>query len=91
MKQVIVDKLCELLPEAAEVFVPPEGTDPSDYWSYGHHSSQVYGFAYQALNRRMKAIGVEIPGPEELMPGPCDFSGLAPSSRIDAEAARLPV
>ena len=36
----------------------------------------------------MKAIGIEIPGPEELMPGPCDFGGLAPRSRIDAEAAQ---
>jgi ribonucleoside-diphosphate reductase beta chain len=83
MKKVIVDKLCELLPEAAKVFVPPKEDDPTDFWSYGHHSSQVYGFAYQALNRRMKMIGVEIPSAEELMPGPCDFSGLDERSRID--------
>ncbi|HZA59219.1 MAG TPA: SCP2 sterol-binding domain-containing protein [Solirubrobacterales bacterium] len=82
MKQVIVDRLCELLPEAAKVFVPPQETNSRAYWSYGQHSSQVYGFAYQALNRRMKMIGVEIPGPEELMPGPVDFSGLDERSRI---------
>jgi ribonucleoside-diphosphate reductase beta chain len=76
MKQVILDTLEKLLPEAAKVFVPPEADDPADFVSYGHHSSQVYGFAYQALKRRMAAIGIEIPGPEVLMPGPVDFSGL---------------
>jgi ribonucleoside-diphosphate reductase beta chain len=86
MKKVIVDKLCELLPESAEVFVPPQEDDPADFWSYGHHSSQIYGFSYQALKRRMKAIGIEIPGPEELMPGPCDFSGLDERSRLDKPA-----
>jgi ribonucleoside-diphosphate reductase beta chain len=77
MKQVILRRLTELLPKAAEVFCPPEADDPSDFFSYGHHSSQIYGFAYQALKRRMAAIGVEIPPPEELMPGPVDFGGLA--------------
>jgi len=76
MKEVVLRRLTELLPKAAEVFCPPEADDPSDFVSYGHHSSQVYGFAYQTLNRRMKAIGIEIPPPEELMPGPVDFSGL---------------
>jgi ribonucleoside-diphosphate reductase beta chain len=76
MKQVIVRTLEQLLPKAAEVFMPPEADDPADFTSYGHHSSQVYGFAYQALKRRMAAIGIEIPGPERLMPGPVDFGGL---------------
>ncbi len=76
MKGVILRRLEELLPEAAVVFMPPEADDPTDFTSYGHHSSQVYGFAYQALQRRMKMIGIEIPGPEQLMPGPVDFSGL---------------
>src|SRR4051794_26797579 len=77
MKGVILRRLEELLPEAAKVFVPPEADDPSDFVSYGHHSSQIYGFAYQALKRRMAAIGIEIPPPEQLMPGPVDFGGLA--------------
>jgi ribonucleoside-diphosphate reductase beta chain len=76
MKQVIIRRLEELLPRAAEVFMPPEADDPSDFVSYGHHSSQVYGFAYQALKRRMAMIGIEIAGPERLMPGPVDFGGL---------------
>jgi ribonucleoside-diphosphate reductase beta chain len=86
MKQVIVGTLEKLLPKAAEVFCPPEADDPSDFVSYGHHSSQVYGFAYQALKRRMSAIGVEIPPPERLMPGPVDFGGLAERRVIAAEA-----
>jgi ribonucleoside-diphosphate reductase beta chain len=87
MKDVIVRRLTELLPKAAEVFNPPESDDPTDFFSYGHHSSQIYGFAYQALQRRMKMIGIEIPPPEELMPGPVDFSGLAERRVLAAEAS----
>jgi ribonucleoside-diphosphate reductase beta chain len=87
MKGVIVRRLEELLPKAAEVFCPPEADDPSDFVSYGHHSSQIYGFAYQALKRRMAAIGIEIPPPERLMPGPVDFGGLAERRVLAQEAA----
>jgi ribonucleoside-diphosphate reductase beta chain len=87
MKDVIVRRLEELLPKAGEVFCPPEADDASDFVSYGHHSSQIYGFAYQALKRRMAAIGVEIPPPERLMPGPVDFSGLAERRVLAEEAA----
>jgi ribonucleoside-diphosphate reductase beta chain len=77
MKDIVLRTLTTLLPQAAEVFVPPEADDPSDFVSYGHHSSQIYGFAYQALKRRMAAIGIEIPAPEDLMPGPVSFEGLS--------------
>ena len=87
MKGVVLRRLEELLPKAAEVFCPPEADDPSDFVSYGHHSSQIYGFAYQALKRRMAAIGIEIPPPERLMPGPVDFGGLAEQRVLAAEAA----
>jgi ribonucleoside-diphosphate reductase beta chain len=87
MKQVILRRLTELLPKAAEVFCPPEADDPSDFFSYGYHSSQTYGFAYQALKRRMAAIGIEIPPPEELMPGPVDFGGLAERRLLAEEGA----
>jgi ribonucleoside-diphosphate reductase beta chain len=86
MKGVILRRLEELLPKAAEVFCPPEADDPSDFVSYGHHSSQIYGFAYQALKRRMAAIGIEIPPAEQLMPGRVDFSGLAERRVLAAEA-----
>jgi ribonucleoside-diphosphate reductase beta chain len=87
MKAVILRRLEELLPKAAEVFCPPEADDPSDFVSYGHHSSQVYGFAYQALKRRMAAVGIEIAPPERLMPGPVDFGGLAERRVLAEEAA----
>jgi ribonucleoside-diphosphate reductase beta chain len=87
MKKVVLGRLEELLPKAAEVFCPPEADDPSDFFSYGHHSSQIYGFAYQALKRRMAAIGIEIPPPDQLMPGPVDFSGLAERRVLAEEAA----
>jgi ribonucleoside-diphosphate reductase beta chain len=87
MKGVILRRLEELLPQAAEVFCPPESDDPSDFFSYGHHSSQIYGFAYQALKRRMGMIGVEIGPPEELMPGPVDFGGLAERRVLAEESA----
>jgi ribonucleoside-diphosphate reductase beta chain len=87
LKDVVLRRLTELLPKAAEVFCPPEAEDASDFVSYGHHSSQIYGFAYQALKRRMAAIGIEIPPPEELMPGPVDFGGLAERRVLAAESA----
>jgi len=76
MRKVVLDTLERLLPRAAEVFAPPEADNPREFTSYAYHSSQVYGFAYTALKRRMTAIGIEIPGPERLMPGPIDPQGL---------------
>jgi ribonucleoside-diphosphate reductase beta chain len=76
MRDVVLSTLTHLLPRAAEVFAPPDVEDPSDFTSYAYHSSQVYGYAYMALKRRMKTIGIEIPPPEELMPGPIDPAGL---------------
>jgi ribonucleoside-diphosphate reductase beta chain len=76
MRTLVLDTLERLLPRAAEVFAPPEVESAREFTSYAYHSSQVYGFAYMALKRRMKAIGIEIPGPEVLMPGPIDPQGL---------------
>jgi ribonucleoside-diphosphate reductase beta chain len=76
MKGVVLRTLERLLPRAAEVFAPPEAESVSEFVSYGYHSSQIYGFAYTALARRMRAIGIEIPPPERLMPGPVDPAGL---------------
>ena len=76
MRSLVVATIERLLPRAAEVFAPPQAEGPEDFHSYGYHSSQVYGFAYEALRRRMRAVGVEIPGPERLMPGPIDPRGL---------------
>ena len=87
MKQVVLDTLERLLPRAAEVFAPPEVDSPVEFTSYAYHSSQVYGFAYMALKRRMTAIGIEIPGPDRLMPGPIDPQGLEGPGVRSADAA----
>jgi ribonucleoside-diphosphate reductase beta chain len=88
MRALVLETLERLLPRAAEVFAPPEVDSAREFTSYAYHSSQVYGFAYMALKRRMKAIGIEIPGPEVLMPGPIDPQGLdGPGVRETAPAA----
>lgn len=71
-RDLIERKIAELVPAAAHIFVPPGTEDPSDFVSFDYHSSEIYGFAYRALKRRMAVVGVDIPPPEELMPGPID-------------------
>ena len=76
-RELIVRKITELVPVACHVFVPPGTKDPSDFMSYDYHSSEIYGFAYRALKRRLAVIGVEAPPPEVLMPGPIDRPAMA--------------
>ncbi len=53
-------KLMELLPIASTVLVP-QGVDPSEEWEMvGYKSSEINRFAFNALNRRLKAIGVPL-------------------------------
>jgi ribonucleoside-diphosphate reductase beta chain len=91
MREVILRTLTGLLPEAARVFCPPQVDDASDFVSYDYHSSQVYGFAYNALKRRMDVIGVEIPQPEELMPGPINPNGLDAAIELPVDLAPIRV
>ncbi|HKG91592.1 MAG TPA: hypothetical protein VKA84_06875, partial [Gemmatimonadaceae bacterium] len=74
----------ELVPRAIHVFKPPYVDDASDFWSYGYHSSHIYGFAYRKLKRRLGVLGLEAPPAEVLMPGPL----AAPE---EARAAGAPV
>jgi ribonucleoside-diphosphate reductase beta chain len=69
-RKLIEDKVAELVPKAAYVLVPPHAEDPSDFVSYDYTSAELYGYAYRALKRRMAVVGVEVPPPEDLMPGP---------------------
>jgi ribonucleoside-diphosphate reductase beta chain len=78
-RDLITQKISELVPIACHVFVPPGTEDPSDFMSYDYHSSEIYGFAYRALKRRLAVIGVEAPPPDELMPGPIDRPGMVPA------------
>jgi ribonucleoside-diphosphate reductase beta chain len=59
------ETLTELLPVAAGVLVP-KGKDPAQPWTLlGYSSEEVNGFAFSALTRRLKAIGVSLaPGQE---------------------------
>jgi ribonucleoside-diphosphate reductase beta chain len=51
--------LGELLPIASGVLVPP-GQDPNDWELLGYTSEQVNKFAFTALTRRLKVIGVPL-------------------------------
>jgi ribonucleoside-diphosphate reductase beta chain len=56
-------KLVDLLPVASGVLVP-KGADPNDWEMLGYTSAQVNEFAFKALSRRLKAIGVPLAAPE---------------------------
>jgi ribonucleoside-diphosphate reductase beta chain len=57
----IQDRLAELLPVAAGVLVP-KGKDPFGEWELlGYSSTEVNEFAFTALTRRLKVIGVGLP------------------------------
>jgi ribonucleoside-diphosphate reductase beta chain len=68
----IVNRVAELVPRAAHVFVPPYADNAKEFVSYGYTSQEVYGYAYRSLKRRMGVLGLECPPAEELMPGPID-------------------
>ena len=59
LRRRIAERLIELLPTTAGVLVPP-GADPNDFELLGYSSDQVNGFAFTALNRRLKVIGVDL-------------------------------
>jgi len=62
LAQRMQDTLAELLPVAAGVLVP-KGKDPFGDWELlGYTSDEVNTFAFTALKRRLKVIGVALPG-----------------------------
>jgi ribonucleoside-diphosphate reductase beta chain len=67
---IIEQRVHELVPKAVRVFVPPYAESAESFVSYGYDSTQIYGYAYRALKRRLGVIGLECPPAEELMPGP---------------------
>ncbi|HEX8052450.1 MAG TPA: ribonucleotide-diphosphate reductase subunit beta [Thermoleophilaceae bacterium] len=66
---IVMRRVEELVPKAMHVFCPPYVDSAADFVTYGYHSSQIYGFAYRRLQRRMQIIGLECPPAEDLMPG----------------------
>jgi ribonucleoside-diphosphate reductase beta chain len=60
-KQVVQDKVMELLPLAAGVLVPPGYNLGDEYEFFGYTSQEQNEFAFTALTRRLKVIGVGLP------------------------------
>jgi ribonucleoside-diphosphate reductase beta chain len=61
LAQPIQDKLAELLPIAASVLVPPGLRLGDSYELLGYSSDEVNQYAFTALSRRLKVIGVGLP------------------------------
>ena len=57
----VQDKLMELLPVAAEVLVPPGYSLGDDYTVFGYTAQEQNEYAFSALSRRLKVIGVGLP------------------------------
>jgi ribonucleoside-diphosphate reductase beta chain len=57
----IQDRLAETLPAAAGVLVPPQYQLGDDYEYLGYSSQAINEFAFVALSRRLKVIGVGLP------------------------------
>jgi ribonucleoside-diphosphate reductase beta chain len=57
----VQDTLMELLPTAAGVLVPPGYSLGDDYEFFGYTSKEQSEFAFTALTRRLKVIGVGLP------------------------------
>jgi len=59
LRRRIQEKLFELIPIAAGVLVPT-GQDPENYSILGYDSEETNGYAFTALTRRLKVIGVSL-------------------------------
>jgi ribonucleoside-diphosphate reductase beta chain len=59
LRRRIQEKLFELVPIAAGVLVPT-GQDPENYSILGYSSEETNGYAFTALTRRLKVIGVSL-------------------------------
>ncbi len=53
-------RLQELLPIASGVLVPKGADDPNDWEMLGYTAAEINEFAFKALTRRLKAIGVPL-------------------------------
>jgi ribonucleoside-diphosphate reductase beta chain len=57
----VQDKLTESLPSAAGVLVPPGFEVGDDYTYLGYTNEEMDGYAFTALSRRLKVIGIGLP------------------------------
>jgi ribonucleoside-diphosphate reductase beta chain len=58
LRRRIAERVRELIPLAAAVLVPP-GADPEHYAILDYSSEETNTFAFNALNRRLKVIGID--------------------------------
>ena len=58
LRRRITECIAELIPLAAGVLVPP-GADPEDYAILDYTMEDTNTFAFNALNRRLKVIGID--------------------------------
>ena len=65
---------------------PPYAEDAREFTSYGYHSSEIYGYAYRTLKRRMGVLGLQVPPAEELMPGPVAEADALPAAPVEQPA-----
>jgi ribonucleoside-diphosphate reductase beta chain len=69
LRRRIQQRLAELIPIAAGVLTPRGYEVGEEYEVLGVRSDEVHGFAFQALTRRLKVIGVSLaPAEEEAVP-----------------------
>jgi ribonucleoside-diphosphate reductase beta chain len=59
LKRRIAERLAELIPLAAAVLVPP-GADPQSYAILDYTMEETNTFAFNALHRRLKVIGIDL-------------------------------
>jgi ribonucleoside-diphosphate reductase beta chain len=59
LRRRISERLAELIPLASGVLVPP-GADPSSYTILDYTMEETNTFAFNALHRRLKVIGIDL-------------------------------
>jgi ribonucleoside-diphosphate reductase beta chain len=59
LKRRISERVAELIPLATGVLVPP-GADPNSYTILDYTMEETNTFAFNALNRRLKVIGIDV-------------------------------
>jgi len=59
LRERIEQRLVELLPLASDVLVP-RGADPQSYTILDYTMEETNAFAFSALNRRLKVIGIDL-------------------------------
>jgi ribonucleoside-diphosphate reductase beta chain len=59
LKERIIERIAELIPLATAVLVP-SGADPNDYTMLDYTMEETNTFAFSALRRRLKVIGIDM-------------------------------